>query len=374
MTGRHAWQTTATRGGRIDACYVATSTLAATVPTMPATATAHRRASEFEPLVLLHVVRDVARSSPADEPRRISTRSWDAARELSERFVGVPAARRICEHLRLSWEKIRELAVMSGHAQRVALGHALGGEQADWLTKEYGCFALRLIARRLGAATLTPGQYRAARRAMLGSDRGRRSIARCVPIPTAEQIEALAGSWDEALAYAGLAPRRGLGGHHARVGPVPIVEVLDRCYEHHGTEPTPTELVLFARANGIPFPRKERGRPYISYVKEWKHGRSARGLDVPDGPPPKSERPDYSRDVGAALSGESRAKSAWSDHDEVLAWVARYLVELKPRERASQRAYDAWARQHNGAPWASVLERHGGWVAVRKEAWERIGR
>jgi hypothetical protein len=53
--------------------------------------------------------------------------------------------------------------------------------------------------------------------------------------------------------------------------------------------------------------------------------------------------------------------------------VARYLAELKARDRASQRGYDAWARQQDGAPWASVLERHGGWVAVREEAWGRIG-
>jgi len=373
MTGRHVWQATAACGGDIDACDVATSTLAATVLAMSATATAHRRASQFEPLALLHVVREVARSSPADEPRRISTRSWDGARELSDRFVDVPAARRICEHLRLPWEKIGELAFMNGHAQRVALGHALGGEQADWLTEEYSCFALRVIARRLGAATLTPGQYRAGRQAMLASGRGRRNLARRVLIPTAEQIQTLAGGWDEALTQAELPPRRGLGGHHARVGPVRIVEVLDRCYEHHGTEPTLGELGLFARANGIPFPRKERGRPYSSYVKEWKDGRSVRGLDVPDGPPPKCERPDYSSDVGAALSGEKRAKSTWADHEEVIAWVARYLAELKPRDCASQRGYDAWARQHHGAPWASVLERHGGWVAVREEASERIG-
>jgi len=340
---------------------------------MSATATAHRRASEFEPLALLRVVRDVARSSPAEEPRRISTRSWDGARELSERFADVPAARRIREHLRLPWEKIRELAFMNGHAQRVALGHALGGEQTDWLTREYGSFALRLIARRLGAASVTPGQYRAQRHAILAPHRGRRSIGRRVPIPTAEQIQTLAGSWDEALADAGLAPRHGLGGHHARVGPVPIVEVLDRCYEHHGTEPTLGELVLFARVNGIPFPRKDRGRPYSSYVKEWKDARAGRGLDIPDGPPPKSERPDYSCNVGAVIPGEKRAKSAWSDHDEVVAWVARYLAEPKARDRASQRGYDAWARQQAGAPWASVLERHGGWVAVREEAWERIG-
>ena len=340
---------------------------------MSATALAHRRASEFEPLALLHVVNEVAQSSPVDEPRRISTRSWDGARELSERFVDVPAARRICEYPRLPWEKIRELAFMNGHAQRVALGHALGGEQADWLTKEYSCFALRLIARRLHAGTLTPGQYRAGRHAMVASARGRQSIGWRVPIPTAEQIQTLAGSWDEALAHAGLTPRHGLGGHHARVGAVPVVEVLDRCYEHHGTEPTLGELVLFARANGIPFPRKDRGRPYSSYIKEWRNARAARGLDVPEGAPPKSERPDYSCDVGAVLPGEKRAKSAWADHDEVIAWVARYLAELKPRDRASQRGYDAWARQQDGAPWASVLERHGGWVAVREEAWRRLG-
>jgi hypothetical protein len=262
---------------------------------------------------------------------------------------------------------------MNGHAQRVALGHALGCEQADWLTKEFNCFGLRLIARRLGTASLTPGQYRAARNSMLGAGHNRSSIVRHLPLPTAEQIETIAGSWDEALAGAGLAPRHGLGGQHARVGPVPIVEVLDRCYEHHGTEPTLGELVLFARANGIPFPRKERGRPFGSYVKEWKDGRAAEGLDIPDGPPPKSERPNYSCDVGAALATERRAKSAWADHDEVVAWVARYLVELDSRDRASQRAYDAWARQQVGAPWASVLDRHGGWVAVRTQAWQRVG-
>lgn len=131
--------------------------------------------------------------------------------------------------------------------------------------------------------------------------------------------------------------------------------------------------MLFARVNGIPFPRKDRGRPYSSYVKEWKDARAVRGLEIPDGPPPKSERPEYSCNVGAAFPGEKRAKSTWSDHDEVVAWVARYLAEPNARDRASQRGYDAWARQKAGAPWASVLERRGGWVAVREEALERIG-
>jgi hypothetical protein len=56
---------------------------------------------------------------------------------------------------------------------------------------------------------------------------------------------------------------------------VPIVEVLDRCYEHHRTEPTLGELVLFAKANRIPFPRKERGRPYSSLSKNGRAAASA---------------------------------------------------------------------------------------------------
>lgn len=334
--------------------------------------TAHRPASEFEPLALLQIVRQVAESSLADDPWRLSTRSWDRARERNESCADVPAARRICEHLRLPWEKVRVLAFITDHGQRVALGHALRDAETDWLTDEYCSFALNLIARREGVPTLTPGQYRTGCQAMVGAERNRRSIARRIPMPTAEQIEIKAGSWDEALADAGLAPRHGLGGQHARVGPVSLVNVLDRCYEHHGTEPTLGELVLFARANGIPFPRKERGRAYSSYVTEWKDGRAARGLGAPDGPPPKCERPDYSYDVGAALPGERRAKGAWADGNEVMEWVMRYLGELKARDRASQRAYDAWARKQDGAPWASVLERHGGWVAVREEAWQRL--
>jgi hypothetical protein len=339
---------------------------------MSATATTHRRASDFEPLALLQVVREVAQSSLADDPRRISTRSWDAARHLSERFGDAPEARRICEHLRLPWEKIRELAFMSGHAERVALGHALGGEQADWLTEQYSNFVLKLMARRVGTSTLTPGQYRAEGQVMAGTDCSPRCRTLQLLIPTAEQIESLAGTWDEALVRADLAPRHGLGGHRAHVGPTPIAAVLDRCHEHHGTEPTLLELVVFAKANGIPFPRKERGRPYNSYVEEWKVARIARGLTIPDGPPPEAERPDYSRDVGAALPGERPAKRAWAEHDEVVRWVMRYLGDLNQRERSSQRGYDAWARGHDGAPWASVVQRHGGWAAVRGEAWKRM--
>jgi hypothetical protein len=153
---------------------------------------------------------------------------------------------------------------------------------------------------------------------------------------------------------------------------VSIVEVLDRCYERHGTEPTIKEIELFARANGIPFPRRERGRPWSSYVTEWKEGRRARGLPVPSGPPPTSQRPDYSEDVGAALPEERRMRRRWDDRDELVEWAARYLSQLKLRERPSQRGYDAWAANNPGAPRASAFQRqHDGWEAVRDAARER---
>jgi hypothetical protein len=332
----------------------------------------HRPASKYEPLALLLAVRRIAEESGVEVPQEISTRCWDRARDRSDDFGDAPAARRICEHLRLSWGKVRELAFLTGHRQRVAFGHAMSDVTADWLTFEYGAFVLQLVARRLSVPTLTPVAYRAERRRMLTGRKRQVAPGRDLPLPTAEQLETLAGTWDDALAQAGLASRQGVGGHRARVRPVPIVDVLDRCYASHGTEPTLRELELFARANGIPFPRKQCGRPYSDYLRQWKDARIERGLAVPHGPPPREERPDYSRDAGAATPNERRAKRTWTDHDEVVAWVARYLLQADGHRPTSQRAYDSWARDQGGAPWASVLQRHGGWVAVREEAWQRL--
>lgn len=106
---------------------------------------------------------------------------------------------------------------------------------------------------------------------------------------------------------------------------------------------------------------------------EWKAARRAKGLKVPKGPPPRGKHPDYTQDVGAALPGERRGRKRWDDFEECVEWVTRYLHQLRPGERASQRGYDAWAGQQEGAPWSSTLgESHGGWAAVRDAAWARL--
>jgi hypothetical protein len=260
-----------------------------------ARARSSRPASEFEPLTLLVAVREVAESSGVVEPRRISTRSWDSARGGNDGFADAPAARRICEHLGLRWAKVRELAFMPSRGQRVALGYALNEHQGNWLTPEHCDYVLRLVAHRLHVSTPTPVQCRGECAAMLAADHRRWAHGGQLRLPTEDQIAAIAGSWDGALASAGLTARQGIGGHRNRAQPVKIVDVLDRCYEHHGTEPTFRDLEVFARANGIPFPRMKRGRAYGDYVREWKDKRRAQGLPVPAGPPPTSARPDHAR-------------------------------------------------------------------------------
>jgi hypothetical protein len=263
-----------------------------------------RTASHLDPLASLQAVRDVAELADTDDPARVSTRAWDAARPRSERDADAPPARRICEHLGLPWGKVRELAFMSPNGRSIALGHALNQQQGGWLTAEYSDVVLALVARRRGVPTLTPGEYRAERGAMLAADDRRRAHGRQLRLPTEHQIE--------------------------------------------------------AKANGIPLPRKERGRAWSDYLREWKEGRTAKGLRVPNGPPPKAQRPNYAQDVGSALPGERRQKKSWEDLDEVVEWVMRYLAELQRGERASQRGYNDWARQQGGAPWSAAFNQHGG--------------
>ncbi len=79
--------------------------------------------------------------------------------------------------------------------------------------------------------------------------------------------------------------------------------MLDRAYEAFGAELTSKEIRVFTAANGIPYSR-ERRRLWDECVAAWKQERRDRGLDVPDGPPPLDQRPDYSQDMGAARPGE----------------------------------------------------------------------
>lgn len=80
---------------------------------------------------------------------------------------------------------------------------------------------------------------------------------------------------------------------------------------------------------------------------------------------------DYSRDVGAALAGESRRQD-WSDVEDCLPHVLAYLVQLPAGARSTKRGYQEWAREHPDAPASSSFDAHGGWERVRGLALDQM--
>jgi hypothetical protein len=322
----------------------------------------------FEPLALVGLIREIAEASGVPEPRSISQRAWDSARERAN--VSSPPARSIAARLHLPWPKLREIAFMVEPGRSIALGLAIGEKAQDWLAPEYISFALNLAARRRGKQTVNPGEYEHERALLLGQDRSHWLHGGRLKLPTKNQIEVASGGWNPALRAAGLEDSK--SPEYGRQEVVPsIPDILERCYEAHGSQATRPECETFARANGIPFPVPKKG--WGSYVSEWKEQRRERDLAIPDGPPPRSERPDYSLDLGASREGERRRKTSWNNLDEALDWVTRYLAQLEPGETASQRSYGLWAATQEGAIYPSAIRRnHGGWVKVREAAWERL--
>jgi hypothetical protein len=306
------------------------------------------------------------------EPKSISQRAWDKTRATAN--VQAPAARSIAARLRVPWSKLLEIAFMAEPGRSIALGQAIGEKEQDWLTPEYISFALRLVARRRNKRTVTPREYQQERKALVTDERSHWLHGRKLLLPNVEQIRVAAGTWDEALRAAGLPDSKSdvyqsdLRSRRASS----IIDILERCYQAHNAEPTSEEITIFARVNSIPFPRLERGRGWADYVREWKEQRASKGLDIPAGPPPKAQRPDYSVNVGAARPGEKRARER-KDFEEAVRWVTLYLVHLAPGERATQRGYSTWAHEQDGAPSSSAFAlHHGGWVKVRDAAWDRI--
>jgi hypothetical protein len=95
---------------------------------------------------------------------------------------------------------------------------------------------------------------------------------------------------------------------------------------------------------------------------------------VPERPPPPDQRPDYTKDVGAARPGEQRrpTKSRWHEVQSCVDYVILYLEQLRPPERPTADHYLRWARKHDGAPSPRLFDKHGGWAKVRALAQEQI--
>lgn len=325
----------------------------------------------MEPLfLLLQGVRHVSEIALPLDPKRVSQRAFDKARPGSD-FPDLPAARHIVRSLGMGWADVLALAQEPESAQAHRLSHQQLDTLKGYLTTEYVVYVLQRVARRLGTRTLSRSDYSAERNAMLRHDRARWLHGRQLILPSEGQIRTFMGSWDEALASAGLAaPRAERGGGPSKVRAPELQDLLERFYSHYGTQPTARDLETFARANGIPR-RSYRELSFGDALSRWKEWRTQQGLTAPSPPPPLSERADYTRDVGAARPGEKRREQ---EHplEVCVAWMRRYLEGLPASTRSTRHSYKNWARQH-GAPSPTTLDtKHGGFSHVRRLAQKLI--
>ncbi len=329
----------------------------------------------WEPLALLGGVREVAALASPREPLSATQRAFDAVCAGSPAHAGLPRARQITEYLGLPWREALVVAHEPEARQNQLLAVKASGPRADWITTEHVVAVLQLVARRLGADSLTTGEYRTERARLLATEHYRPRNDRWLLLPDDEQVIACAGSWDAALVLAGLGAtrdRRTARGHPT--API-LVDLLERFHDEHGFRPSARDLRAFARGNGVPYP-SERVQRFGTAVAEWAASRSARGL-----PEPRVVRrvggrgrraPDYSGNVGASRPGERR-REKWT-RTSCAAAVARYLTQLRRGERSTQRGYADWAaaQPRGTVPAVATIQAFGGWEAVRREAQERL--
>lgn len=318
---------------------------------------------------LLDIVRTVAEQADHADSQHVSQRRWNAAR-ADAGHADAPHANKICDRFDTGWVQLLDLAFTEPDSLDRRIGRLHGEQDADWLTEQYATSLLKLIAHRLDTRMLTRAAVRR-ELAALRADAGAGQL-----VPNEEQLLVCLGGWDAALAAAGLqAPATG-GSPPAAQN---ISEILDLCYEAHGTEPTADEIAIFARANDIQLPR--RSKLWAEHVADWKHHRRARGLHVPDRPPAKHQRPDYRRPVltpaddepSSETSPRRRRTKTWEDRDACVAAVQRFLTQLQPGQKDGRKAYVDWSTGRPGTPSASALDRHhGGYAGVRAEARARL--
>jgi hypothetical protein len=351
-------------------------------------------------LIALKAVREVSILADPERPEEVAQSAWDAAREQSANFPKLPRAKHLAEQLGMPWPKALQVAHKPerSHGQWLAQrGDTI--DRQDWLTEDYIAHCLKSVAHRLGLDFLSWHRYEAGRAQMLKEDRASWLHGGQLLLPTAKQIclalaqkrdrkvrvssvkdkkrsaaqseradrakgarkggPRMADTWREALEIAELKIRSKPGG--STKTSVDAIELFERCYAIYGVQPTAEEAIRFAWANRIPFNARTHAK---GAVERWKRYRRKQGLEVPDRPPPRDERPDYTKDVGAGRPSDPRAKRSWSNIEDCLDYVVRYLEELPSGAIAARGSYRSWALQQKEAPSDPVFVKHGGWSKV----------
>lgn len=336
----------------------------------------------MDDLLLLQYVRAVSKLANPARPQEARQRAFDASAKQHERFADVPSARVIARRLGKPWREVLTLAHSSSKTHPASLSGRRGTDDQHWLAGEHITYALKLVARRSQASTLSEAQYDAGREKLLTTQRSSR-----FRLPTAGQIctytqqelygtttvgTSFTGTWARALELAELAPSRKPARRQPRTTSV-SVEILDQCYDAHGVEPTPERLSAFAREQGGTLGVIRNQEVWGKVLATWHASRTKRRLAVPTEPPPP---PTLAKQRFAALGFHQAAQyptTKWADQEKCVLALMRYLSQIPKGKYATKKRYERWAReQAEPMPPPGALERHGGWDKLRVIAHRRM--
>jgi hypothetical protein len=368
----------------------------------------------MDPRLLLPAMREVSLLVDPERPTKITQRAFDDTRTQSV-VPNLPRAKRIVEQLnakrdkRLTWARALQLA-HKPEREQIKTTSTQNTNARTWLTEDQIIYALRYVAIRLDTKGFTRAAYEneleKMRSESIPVDDWRlpsgQQIVRALARKLRQREHALAvglrvrqppkkkssmtvkaapptkgkrqeisqeNAWKAALEMAGL---QQVERAYLPSPSVSTIELLERCFAKHKTQLTRDEAREFARANNIPYSFERQKLGWGESVIAWKKRLEARRIVPPKGPPPRAQRPDYTRNVGAGRPVKTR-RVGWTDLDACLADVRPYLEQLPAGEHSTRGGFQRWLEaQGRTPPSRDAFKKHGGWNHVRRRAYERI--
>jgi hypothetical protein len=334
--------------------------------------TTGRFAAELTDRELLDVIGEVAWAVRPGAPESLSQPQFDAyVDEHRVRYPGVPTARAIYMRLnsgsagRVTWRSIVRAACGSERSARQTLVAATRAATPVPVSDRNVFFALTVVARRLDARTVSPGEHDDERERTRLVDRRRGGVLARL-LPTAAQLAQYAGGWDEALVLAGLDARAQEVRRPPAPESVPVVRALGLYLEHQGSLASRPELRRFAEEADFAL-ADDAERPWAEHVAAFRSAWEQAGRWCPPGYPPHKKRVRYSMAAGAIPGLPPRVRGRWDELDACADAVLTYWGTLPGRREPTQKGYGRWAV---GKPYPapSRFAQHGGFTAVKERA------
>lgn len=234
--------------------------------------------SRYDKNALYPLVADVCRFVNTDEPESVSQPDFDRSRAAAG-HPNAPSARAIYGRLKMPWEEIKQIALDPARSVAHTEGAAHRVDSRKLAPEEIH-FALNRVARELGLRTFGFFEYARCRMTLIAADKRRHREQGVIEglLPTAHQIFHQCGSWNDALATAGLDPYTQVRGKKA----ISIEEAYDLVIELTGAAPERGAFNQLRSLFGISIAKTPSASTWPEVEQEIRKQRAERGLETPE--------------------------------------------------------------------------------------------